>query len=75
MNELIKWLTGWQEAAGKAARPLPEKPKPKGPSKSQEALAKAKAAEKRLLAEKKRKEESARTRAAWPRKQKPFAFK
>lgn len=35
MNELIKILLGWKEAAGKVARPLPKKPKApaKGPGK------------------------------------------
>jgi len=28
MEELIRYLLGWQEAAGKAARPLPKKPVP-----------------------------------------------
>ena len=74
MNELTRLLTGWRTAAGRAARPLPKAPA-KGPPKGQDALARAREAEKRLLEERKRKEERGRVKAAWPRRRKYFVEK
>jgi hypothetical protein len=66
MNDLIKWLMGWKEAAGRAARPLPKKPSQ--PTKTSDAKASARAAERRLLAAKKKKEEAARKEPVGPRR-------